>query len=378
MDLSLSESQQMLKDGAEDFLARSAPRDVLVALDDTETGYSDAMWKAAAEIGWLGIVTPEAYGGTGGTLTDAAVVFEALGGGPVPGPFFSSGVLAPILLTGLGSDAQQERLLPKLATGETMAAFAMTEPDWGWGTDAVQMRAEPTSGGGYRLTGAKLFVFDALTADHLIVVARADSGVVTLLVDARAAGVTIRRMTGFLTGECVVEFAGVEVAADAVLPGDEAALAAALLRATPVLCAQMVGGAQQVYEMSVEYSRSRKQFGQPIGRFQHVQNHIVQLVNYLDGARWTTYEALWKLDAGREGTAVAAHLAKICASEGYLHATNYAHEVHAGIGVMREYGLTLYTRASRSLYHSLGDPQWHRRSLGSRMPEMAEAVAAAR
>jgi len=378
MDLSLTESQQMLKSGAEDFLARTAPRATLVELDDTETGYSETMWKTAAEIGWLGIVTPEAYGGTGGTLTDAAVVFEALGGGPVPGPFFSSGVLAPILLAELASDAQKERLLPALATGEAICAFAMTEPDWGWGTSAVQMRAEPTSGGGYRLSGAKVFAFDALTADHLIVVARADEGIATMLVDAKAPGVTTRRMTGFLTGECVVELDNVEVPADSVLPGDEAALGRALLRATPVLCAQMVGGAQQAYEMSVEYSRTRKQFGQPIGRFQHVQNHIVQLVNYLDGARWTTYEALWKFDEGREGTEVAAHLAKICASEGYLQATNYAHEVHAGIGVMREYGLTLYTRASRSLYHSLGDPQWHRRQLGARLPQMAEELAASR
>jgi len=376
MDLSLTESQQMLKSGVEDFLARGSTRADIVELDHSETGYSAETWRTASEIGWLGIVTPEAYGGIGGTLTDAAVVFEALGGGPVPGPFFSSGVLAPLLLTALASDAQQERLLPALATGEAICALAMTEPEWGWGTRAVQMRAERSADGGYTLTGTKLFVFDALTATHLIVVARTDSGVVSMVVETSSPGVTIRRMPGFLTSECVVELQGVQVPADSVLPGSEAELHQALLRATPVLCAQMVGGAQQVYEMSVEYSRSRKQFGQPIGRFQHVQNHIVQLVNYLDGARWTTYEALWKLDESREGTDVAAHLAKICASEGYLQATNYAHEVHAGIGVMREYGLTLYTRASRSLYHSLGDPQWHKRQLGELLPQMAQAMAA--
>src|SRR5262249_31209384 len=133
---------------------------------------------------------------------------------------------------------------------------------------------------------------------------------------------------------------------------------------TPILCSYMVGCAQSAYDMSLTYSRERKQFGQPIGRFQHVQSHMVQLANYLDAARWTTYEALWKLDAGKPGTEVAVHLAKICASEGCLQAMNYAHEVHAGVGIMEDYGLTLFTRVSRSLYHALGDPKWHRRRLG--------------
>ena len=142
------------------------------------------------------------------------------------------------------------------------------------------------------------------------------------------------------------------------------------MRSTPVLCAYAVGGAQAVYEMSVEYSRERKQFGQPIGRFQHVQNHIIQLVNHVDGARWTTFEALWKLDGGREDADIAVHLAKLATAEGYVQATNYAHEVHAGVGVMLEYGLTLYTRTARSLYHALGSPRWHRKQLGDLLAEM--------
>ncbi len=368
MDLSLNEQQQMLKQGVTDFLARSATRDAIVELEQSETGYSIDMWRTAAEIGWLGMVTPEAYGGSGGELTDAAVVFEGLGGGPVPGPFFSSGVLAPLVLLEAGSDAQRERYLPSLAAGQAVGTLALTEPEWGWGTAGVQARAVPANGGGYTVTGTKLFVFDAHTADHLIVVARADFGIVLLLVDAKAPGVSIRRMSGFLTGECSVKLDGVQVPAEAVLPGGEAALERAMLRATPILCAQMVGGAQAVYEMSVAYSRRRRQFSQPIGRFQHVQTHIVQMVNYLDGARWTTYEALWKLDAAKPNAEISVHLAKVCASEGYLQATNYAHEVHAGIGVMREYGLTQYTRASRSLYHALGDPRWHRKRLGELLP----------
>jgi alkylation response protein AidB-like acyl-CoA dehydrogenase len=112
--------------------------------------------------------------------------------------------------------------------------------------------------------------------------------------------------------------------------------------------------------MSVEYSRTRRQFGTPIGRFQRVQDHIIGIVNHLDAARWTTFEALWKLDSGRLAD-TSVHMAKAVSSEAYMQACNGAHEVHAGLGVMREYGLTLHTRMSRTLYHMLGDPLHHRR-----------------
>jgi alkylation response protein AidB-like acyl-CoA dehydrogenase len=164
-----------------------------------------------------------------------------------------------------------------------------------------------------------------------------------------------------------VHFEGVIVPKSAVigtLGTAEAALSRALMRATPILCAYQVGGAQAVFDMSVEYSRERQQFGQRIGRFQHVQNHIIQLVNYVDAARWTTYESLWRLDSAKSGAEVSVHLAKAVTSEGFVQAVNYAHEVHAGVGVMHEYGLTLYTRLSRELYHQLGSPKYHRRCLG--------------
>lgn len=376
MDLSLNEQQLMLKQGAEDFRARMATKEAILEVEQSSAGYSDEMWKTAAEIGWLSMVTPEGYGGFGGSLTDAAVVFEVLGHGPVPGPLFSSGVLSPLLIDAAGSDAQKEQYLPALASGQNVCSFAMTEPDWGWGWDAVQTTATP-DGGGYTIDGTKLFVFDAYTADYLIVIARNGSEIVPVIVDTKADGVSIRRMKGFLTSECVVRLEGVKIDASAVLSGNLDAMHNAMLRATPILCAQLVGGAQEAYQMSVEYSRARKQFGQPIGRFQHVQNHIVQLVNNLDAARWTTYEALWKLDEGKDSADISVHLAKICSSEGYIEATNYAHEVHAGIGVAREYGLTLYTRTSRSLYHAMGDPRWHRKQLGNLLPRLASEVDAA-
>lgn len=372
MDLSLSEQQQILKRSVEDFVAREAPRETIIGWADSEAGWSPELYARAAGLGWLGAAVPERHGGAGLTLTDAAVLFEALGRAALPGPFFSSAILAAFVVEEAGSEEQRGRLLPRIASGEEIAVLALTEPGYGWRPQDVRLRARER-GGGYVLDGVKLFVHDALAATRLIVAARtgggggADGGLTLLLVDPSAPGVSVRRLEGFTGSECEVRFEGVAVPGAQALgePGAaEAPLARALLRAAPVLSACQAGGAQAVFGMSVDYSRERRQFGQPIGRFQHVQNHIIQLVNHVDAARWTTYEALWRLDAGKPGAEVAVHLAKAVASEGFAQAVNYAHEVHAGVGVMHEYGLTLYTRLSRSLYHLLGSPRFHRRRLG--------------
>ena len=375
MDLSLNEQQQLLKQGIEDFMAREAPRETVIEIGESELGYSPELYARVAELGWLGTGIPEEYGGAGLDLTDSAVLFEAFGHAALPGPFLSSAIVSAFIVDEAGSEAQRAELLPRLASGQAIATLALTEPSYGWGPEDVHLRAQQTDEG-YRLNGTKLFVHDALGATHLVTAVRTDEGgngsgagggLTLLLVDAAAPGVSVRRLEGFVGSECAVRFEDVLVPRSAALgePGEaDAPLARALTRATPVLCAYQVGGAQAVFEMAVEYSRERRQFGQPIGRFQHVQNHIIQLVNHVDAARWTTYEALWRLDTGKTGGEVAVHLAKAVTSEGYVHAVNYAHEVHAGVGVMHEYGLTLYTRLSRSLYHQLGSPKYHRRRLG--------------
>lgn len=374
MDLSLTETQQLLKSGVEDFIARESPREAIIDIVQTETGYSRDAFKTAADIGWLGMAIPEQYGGSGSSVTDLAVVYEALGYGPVPGPFFSSGVLSAYTLLAIGDEPQRSRYLPLIASGDAVFAMAITEPDWAWGVAGIQMTVE-RRGNSYGLNGTKLFVYDAITADYLIVAVRTGENptdIGFLIVDTKDPGISIRRIEGFLTTECEVVFDNVDVPGDALLGGAAQALSgfeAALRYSTPVLCAYKVGGAQAVYDMSVEYSRERVQFGQPVGRFQHVQNHIVQLVNHLDSARWTTYEALWKIDARKPGQDISVHLAKAVTSEGFVEATNYAHEVHAGVGVMREYGLSLYTQLSRSLYHALGDPKYHRRRLADLIVE---------
>jgi alkylation response protein AidB-like acyl-CoA dehydrogenase len=211
----------------------------------------------------------------------------------------------------------------------------------------------------------------------LLVIARSPGGGTSILrVDAKAPGVAVRALEGFLNGMSEVRFENVRVGGEDIV-GKEgeawAALQPAILAAIPVLCAYKVGGCRAVFEMSVAYSRERTQFQQPIGRFQRVQDHVIRIVNHLDAARWTAYEALWKLDSGGDAAA-SVHVAKAVASESYMGACDFAHEVHAGIGVVREYGLTLHTKMSRSLYHCLGAPGFHRRRLESVLGLTADAA----
>jgi alkylation response protein AidB-like acyl-CoA dehydrogenase len=368
VDLSLTEPQELLRSAARSFVEREAPRHALVAVQRGDTGLLPELWRKAAGLGWPGILVPADYGGSESTLTDAAVLFEELGRGPVPGPFFSSGVLGVLAVLEAASEAQRRAILPGVARGETVLTVALTEPNASWGPQGVTLRAQRLDGR-YRLDGVKLFVSDATAATHLVVAIRTGDGpgeLGLLLVDARAPGVRARRLPGFLSWQDEVSLEGVEVPTADLLGGREhqgwAALERALHRAWPVLCSYMVGGCQAVFEMSVAHSQQRVQFGVPIGKFQRVQDHVIRLVNYLDAARWTTAEALWKLDSGRPA-ADAVHLAKAVSSEGYLESCNAAHEVHAGQGSLTEYGLVAHTQMSRTLFSFLGDPRWHKRRM---------------
>ena len=368
MDLSLTEPQELLRASARSFVEREAPRHAIVAAQRGDTGLAPAVWRKASDLGWPGILVPAAYGGTDSSLTDAAVLFEELGRGPVPGPFFSSGVLGALTVLEAATEEQKRALLPRVARGETVLAVAITEPDASWGPQGVTLAA-PRRGDRYRLDGVKLFVSDATAATHLVVVARTGErpdALSLFLVDVGAPGVRTRALPGFLSWQGEVTLDGVEVPAAELLGGHTgrgwAALERALTRAWPVLCSYMVGGCQAVFEMSVAHSQQRVQFGVPIGKFQRVQDHVIRLVNHLDAARWTTAEALWKLDTGRPAVD-AVHMAKAVSSEGYLEACNAAHEVHAGQGSLTEYGLVAHTQMSRTLFSYLGDPRWHKRRM---------------
>jgi alkylation response protein AidB-like acyl-CoA dehydrogenase len=369
MDFSLTDYQRQLKATAHEFMEREVPKDRLLELGKSDTGHDPAIWKKAAEVGFLGALVPESHGGSGGSLLDAAMICEEFGRGPLPGPYFSSSVLGNLVLQECGADDQQAELLPRVASGEEVVVLALTESNYGWDADSIGLQAE-RQGDKFVLNGDKLFVHDALSATQFLCVARCASDpckddICVFVVGADADGVSRRSIAGFGGNVGEVKFDQVEVPAEARLAGSPdtwAGLERAILRAIPLLSAYKAGACAAVFDISVQYSRSRIAFGVPIGRFQRVQDHIIGAVNHLDAARWTTYEALWKLDYGRDARS-SVHLAKAVTSEASLKVCAGGHEVHAGVGVMREYGLILHTQRSRTLYHCFGDARYHRRRL---------------
>jgi len=372
MDLSLNEAQQLLKNTTREFVERECPPTFVRELDEEPNGFSRDLWRKVVDLGLTGLLVPEAYGGQGQNLTDAAVVMEEMGKGLLPGPFHSSAILSALVIMEAGSEAAKARLLPSIASGDQIFALAATEEDYGWAAENVQLSAR-ANGSGYTLNGVKTFVQDGAVADQLIVLARTgrnlypNEGLTLFVVGRNTPGITTDVMGGF-TGDKLGEltFQNVQVGADAVLGEVGHAwkpLQAAIEKATAVLCAYMVGGLQAVYEMTVNYGRSRMQFGQPIGNFQRVQDHIINIVNELDGARWTTYEALWKLDENKSGASASVSVAKVVASEGFHNGCLSSHEVHAGIGISREYPLYLFSKKSRSYFAYLGSPDFHKKRL---------------
>ena len=372
MDLALTPEQEMLKAAARRFVAQEYPKETLLQIASPDETTPLEPWGRLASTGWLGILIPEEYGGEGGSFTDAGVLFEELGRGPAPGPHITSAALSALAVLEGGTEPQKREWLPRIASGEMRLVPAITESDYGWDERDVRTVAA-LDGDGLRLNGVKAYVLDGESASHFLCAVRSEESeeVGLAVIPVAAAGVRARGLAGFAWNLAEVRFDNVAAEAGSVLGGSPslisppeggntrggwAAWSRAVEKAIPVLCAFQVGGCQAVYELSVDYSRTRIQFGTPIGRFQRVQDQIINLVNHLDAARWTTYEALWKLDAGRDA-ASSVRLAKSVASEGYYQACNYAHEVHAGVGSMTEYGLTLHTAASRTLYHFLGDPQ---------------------
>ena len=365
MDLKLNDDQNMLKKVAANFIKAEAPSYVITEWFQKKIAFIPELYKKTAQVGWLGMIVPDELGGGGATCTDCAVVFEELGRGPLPGPYFTSGVLSPELILAGGSDAQKKSWLAKICDGSAIVVPALSDDQIQWGPRSVQTRATK-AGSGFILNGTKRYVYDGDAAAHFICAARNETRAVILaLVDRNAPGVSVQPVFGFMIGAAEVSFNNVSVGADAVLAamGDGwQTVEAALLKTLPILCAYKVGACQEIFEMTNEYTRTRVAFGQPIGRFQRVQDHCVDISIHLDGARWITYETLWKIDSGIEATA-NVHQAKAVASEAYYQSCNFSHMVFAGPGTDYKHPLMAHSVLAHSLYQYLGTPLYHKRAM---------------
>src|SRR5213083_3015314 len=330
---------------------------------DDPRGESEATWKEMAQLGWLGLSLPEAYGGSALGMVESAILLEEMGRAACPGPYFPT-VLAARAIEEAGSDAQKKRWLSAIATGDARATVAFLDADLDWGPDATQTRAQTTAKG-WALSGRKQFVPWAHVADVLLVPARTPDGLTLFLVDPAAAGLTLEpaQVMDGTTRLVTVTLDATPVGGDAVLgaPGQADALLAGLLRRGAVgAAAEMLGAARRCLDMAVGYAKVREQFGQPIGSFQAIRHKCAEMLLEVENSHSATYYAAWALASGADDGALAASVAKSYVSDASRKVCGDAIQVHGGIGFTWEYDLHLYFKRAKALEPLYGDAEHHR------------------
>ena len=375
MNFSLGEEQRLLKDSAERFVREACPLDRRRALVAGEPGYSEPRWRQMAELGWLGVGLPEAFGGTGGGPVETMVLMEAFGAGLVPEPYFPSVVLGGNLVATAGSEAQKHALLPPLAAGELKLAFAWVEAQSGYDLFDVRTTAEPRDGG-HVIDGAKGVVLGAATADKLVVSARTDgdprnrAGIGLFLVDRGADGVRLRdyrTVDGLRAAE--VAFEQVWVGAEAVLGDPRCALPvieAVAQRAIAALCAEAVGVIDVIVRSTAEHLRTRRQFGRPIGAFQALRHQFADMLMASEEVRSMTYVATLRLGE-RDGRLCdkAVSSAKHLAGRHGRMIGQRAVQLHGAMGMTDELAVGHYFKRLTMIDVMFGDDAYHLRRYAS-------------
>ncbi|WP_295186310.1 acyl-CoA dehydrogenase [uncultured Brevundimonas sp.] len=362
MPLILTEEQTMLQDAADGFLNEQAPIAHLRKLRDERdaNGVSRDLWRAFGEMGFAGVIIPEALGGMGLGAVEAGVIAESLGRTLTPSPYLGSSILSAKVLIDGGSQAQQA-WLPRIAAGEAILSLAVDEGAK-HAPSRITTRAE-RAGNGFKLNGAKAFVLDGHVADALIVVATAEEGTTLFLVDPATAGVAVERTVMVDAHNAArITLTDVAVDADAVIGavgGGEALLDGALNLGRACAASSLTGAGDQAFKTTMDYLRTRKQFGKLIGEFQALQHRAAHLFSELELARAATIGAQIAIDEGREDAPLAASVAKAKAGRVAELAVQEAVQMHGGVGMTDEFDVGLFMKRVRVLNELLGDAGFH-------------------
>jgi alkylation response protein AidB-like acyl-CoA dehydrogenase len=365
VQLVLSEDQELLAKTATDFVSERSPLSRVRRLRDEgdPLGFSRELWKEMAGLGWVGIPFPEDVGGAGMGLAELAVVLEQLGRALAPEPFLSTVLLAGGVLRRAASPAQRERWLPALVMGDTVLALAHQEPGARYDLQRLATRSE-REGGGFRLTGEKTGVLDGMAADALVVPALAAEGPSLLLVPGDAPGLRRERQLRLDgRGAARVRLEDVRVDADALL--GEAGQGGELLEAVVDdacvgLAAEMLGSMSETFERTLEYLKTREQFGVRIGSFQALKHRAARLFIEVELCRSAVMAAARALDEGSPEARRLVSLAKARASDAGMRVASEAIQMHGGIGMTDEHDIGFFLKRARVAELTFGDAAWHR------------------
>ncbi|MDE3115292.1 MAG: acyl-CoA/acyl-ACP dehydrogenase [Pseudomonadota bacterium] len=356
MNFDFSDDQKLLKEQARKFLTEKCPSKAVRAVLEGEQGHDRALWKAIAEMGWLGTVIPEAYGGLGLGYLELCVIAEELGRVLAPVPFSSTVYLFAEALLAAGSEEQKSRLLPKIAEGALIGTFARAE-----GPGAVTPKSIRTSFRDGKLSGTKAAVTDGVDADFAVVLARTsdepgERALGLALVDLKGAGVTRRAQDSIDPSRKHAEIVFADMPAEPLgKPGDGWAIASRVLDRAAIMTAfEQVGAADACLAMAKDYALNRYAFGRSIASYQAIKHKLADMYVNNELARSNAYYGAWALSTDAPELPLAAAAARVSATQAFDYAAKESIQTHGGVGFTWEFDCHLYYKRSRELALSLG------------------------
>ena len=375
MDFSFTEEQDMLRMSAKDFLAKECPKARVREMAKDKRGYDPQVWHRMAELGWMGLVLPEEYGGTGASFMDLVILIEEMGRNILPGPFFSTVALCALPLLEYGSSEQKTKFLPQIAKGEAMWTFGLAESSGKYEASEVKLRAM-LKGANYVLQGHKLFVTDAHVADYILVAGRTgegegpEDGITLFIVDARGPNVKMEAIpTIGGDRQFKVSFDRAVVPKDSILGkiGNGWHIADFILQRAAVLkCAEMSGACQAVLDMTSSYAKERIQFDRPIGSFQAIQHKLADMLIDVEAVQYLLYQAAWGVSVSLPSLwQISAAKAK--ANEAYQRICIEAIAAHGAIGYTMDHDIGLYYRRVKAAQFAAGDTDLHREVIAAEL-----------
>ena len=359
MEFAFTEEQEAFRDNVRRFAEEKSTSEDVRRLMETEEGYDKSTWDIlSTELAVTGLIIPEEFGGSGFGATELGIVMEQFGRSLICVPFFSSSVMAASALILNGSENDKNKWLPAIAAGGAKGTLCVSERSGSWDESAIQTTASK-NGDQYLLNGEKHFVLDAHVSDFLIVASRLDNRTALFTLDPKDDRVQIKLEQGIDQTRkiCTVTMKGAP--AQILGPDKPAALEEIFDRSIVALSHEMIGGAQQLLDSAIEYTKLRVQFGRSISSFQAIKHRLADLLLEVELAKSACYHAAYEIDKQQNSSEAASH-AKAQASEAYLNSAIQCIQLHGGVGFTWENDTHLWFKRAKSSEVFLGSPHEHR------------------
>ncbi len=375
MDLGFSEEQELIRKSAREFFEKECPMERVRELKQDPKGYDPIMWQSMVDLGYTGLAIPEEYGGTEGEFLDLVAFMEEVGRNIAPSPFFATVVLCALPILYFGTHQQKQRALPAIAQKGEIWSLALNEASFHFQSSDIKLRAT-LQGETYLLNGSKLFVPYGHVAKHFLVVARTGEGddlgdgITLFMVEADSPGIQVHIIpTTAHDMRCEVQFDQVKVSENNILGAKDKGWEVfeyALQHGATLKCAEMLGGAQAVLDLTTRYLKQRVQFDKPIGSFQALQHRMVELFSQIEGLKYLIYKAAWSINIGSPSKMLIS-MAKAKANRIYQQVCFDGMVMHGAIGFTEEMDIGLYHLRTKAMEFDCGGTDFHNERIATEL-----------